>query len=961
MKTSFILITTLIGFVLTTGPKLARAQQEGVPISDSRLPVEEMLPEQTALAQIFTPVQLDSAIEANMAEYHIPGLAALIFHEDQVVWSGMYGWADIDSSIPVSDTVLFLVASISKTFVANAAMQLWENGLLDLDADVNDYVPFSVVNPYYPSDSITMRMILTHTSSIARNDALWQYDRQPGADYPVPLADYLEDFFAPGGAMYADTNYKPYQPGTDYQYSNFGFALAGLVVQEVAGISLEEYCQDSLFQPLGMDETSWFVANVDTANVATPYTWNGSSYTAYSHDGVGPYPCVQLRTSLDQLFRHIQAFMNYGELEGQRILDSATVALMMTDQFPDVNLGYGVAQGIGWANYFGGDFNTWGHGGTFYGSGTYMSFDPDQRTGFIFLSNRWTNDGHGRIGAYLRYFSQDSDGDGIVAGLDNCPFIYNPGQADADGDDIGDPCDCLEEIVLHTGAGVPDQFGWQVSGVGDVDGDGYDDLAIGAPLADPGGSVNAGCVYVFSGKTNDTLFVIPGEVANDRMGRGVSELGDVNGDDHDDFIVSAHRNDDGNTNAGKVYVISGLDGSVLRSVTGGNDGDNLGTAIAGIGDINSDNIPDFIAGASQMDDPSVGPGFAVVYSGADVSVLHDYTGESSYDLFGYAVGSAGDVNNDNLPDFIVGAYANDAAGTNAGRAYLYSGDGSLLHTFDGENEGDWLGSDVVGAGDVNNDGFDDILIGSPYFSGEQMGSGKTYVYSGADYSLIREHDGHWSGRFGYSVTGMGDLNGDGHDDYAVGEAQAYRSYVYSGVDGSELYMVAGDNRNDWFGRDICGTADLNGDGILDLIVGAYNADDGAGRAYAFSFGDADGDGVLAGCDNCPATANYDQEDLNDNGIGDVCEGCCGFFTDPPGLTGNANCSEDGKLTLSDISRMIDFLYISKAALCCYAAGNTNGSWDDGDCKITLSDISRLIDALYISKQPPADCMPDCER
>ena len=89
------------------------------------------------------------------------------------------------------------------------------------------------------------------------------------------------------------------------------------------------------------------------------------------------------------------------------------------------------------------------------------------------------------------------------------------------------------------------------------------------------------------------------------------------------------------------------------------------------------------------------------------------------------------------------------------------------------------------------------------------------------------------------------------------------------------------------------------------------------------------------------------------------EGCCGIYTE--GISGNANCSEDGKLTLSDISRMIDFLYISKADLCCYAAGNTNGSWDDGECKITLSDISKLIDVLYISKQPPADCMPECER
>ena len=94
-------------------------------------------------------------------------------------------------------------------------------------------------------------------------------------------------------------------------------------------------------------------------------------------------------------------------------------------------------------------------------------------------------------------------------------------------------------------------------------------------------------------------------------------------------------------------------------------------------------------------------------------------------------------------------------------------------------------------------------------------------------------------------------------------------------------------------------------------------------------------------------------------LSDIYEDCCGIYT--AGITGNANCSDDGKLTLSDISRLIDYLYISKADLCCYAAGNTNGSWDDGECKVTLSDISRLIDVLYISKLPPAGCMPECER
>jgi hypothetical protein len=119
--------------------------------------------------------------------------------------------------------------------------------------------------------------------------------------------------------------------------------------------------------------------------------------------------------------------------------------------------------------------------------------------------------------------------------------------------------------------------------------------------------------------------------------------------------------------------------------------------------------------------------------------------------------------------------------------------------------------------------------------------------------------------------------------------------------------------------------------------------------------DADLDGVQNVSDNCPEHYNPVQEDIDEDGVGDVCDdGCCGIYTG--GVTGNANCSDDGKLTLSDITRLIDEVYISKQPLCCPATGNTNGSVD---CKHTLSDITKLIDAVYISKLPPADCIPGC--
>jgi len=281
----------------------------------------------------YDSIALDSLILAKMNTYNFPGLSACVVKDDQIIWKGAFGYADFEHNLMVTDSTLFHIASVSKTVTGTALMQLWEKGLFGLDHDINNYLPFQVRNPAYPNDSITFRMLLTHTSSI-RED--WNFLSSLitwGGDSPIALDSFLVNYLVPGGSYYSANNYRPVAPGSTYEYSpNVGVALIGYLVDTLSNNSFEQYCQDSIFVPLGMNETSWFLANLDTNNIAMPYYYSGGIYHSYGHYGTPFYPAGQLRTSAIQFSRFLSAFIQMGQINGVRILDSATVALMTTVQ-----------------------------------------------------------------------------------------------------------------------------------------------------------------------------------------------------------------------------------------------------------------------------------------------------------------------------------------------------------------------------------------------------------------------------------------------------------------------------------------------------------------------------------------------------------------------------------------------------------------------------------------------------
>ena len=282
------------------------------------------------------------------------------------------------------------------------------------------------------------------------------------------------------------------------------------------------------------------------------------------------------------------------------------------------------------------------------------------------------------------------------------------------------PTSLFGQLHQWDGQNSGDNFGGALSIAGDVNGDGFDDLIIGASGFDPSGSA-----YVYSGVNGALLYQWQnGQTSSDTFGESVSAAGDVNGDGFDDLIIGASKSG----NSGSAYVYSGVNGALLYQWDGGSAGDGLGGSVSGAGDLNGDGIPDVVVGAQYTHNNNRGSAYA--YSGADGALLYEWTGEGVAIWFGSSVSGAGDVNGDGFEDVIVGARLESAGGLlYSGAAYVYSGvNGALIYTWGGQNPSDHLGCAVSGAGDTNGDGIDELLIGAYGSDNNGSSSGSAYIY-----------------------------------------------------------------------------------------------------------------------------------------------------------------------------------------------------------------------------------------
>ncbi|MCE9593191.1 MAG: VCBS repeat-containing protein [Planctomycetes bacterium] len=339
-------------------------------------------------------------------------------------------------------------------------------------------------------------------------------------------------------------------------------------------------------------------------------------------------------------------------------------------------------------------------------------------------------------------------------------------------------------------------YGYDLAAGFDVDQDGVPDVAMGDGTATTAAGWLAGQAAIQSGATGAVLFQFFGAAALERFGSAIAFAGDVDADGRPDLLVAS----DGPV-PGIVRVFSGRDGSALYTLTGGVSGtenvERLGSALSRIGDINGDGHADFAVGALASESAGAfgNQGLVRVYSGLDGSVLHSFWGDVASDNLGGAVTWLGDVDGDGVDDLAGTAVCIDWGGHKAPYVRLWSGaTGAVLRTLIAPHMNGGFGACITGLGDIDGDGHGDLAIGEP-FESSSFQPGYAYVYSGGSGALLHMFTGpSLSSAFGFALSDAGDVDLDGTPDLIVGArlgAVGGTAWVHSGADWSELLEIPG--------------------------------------------------------------------------------------------------------------------------------------------------------------------------
>ncbi|UCF12632.1 MAG: serine hydrolase [Thermoplasmatales archaeon] len=326
----------------------------------------------------------DEKIETLMLWGHMPSLVACIVKNNTVVWSKGYGFYDYYKKKNATVNIVYPVASISKSITATAIMQLNETGLIGLDDNVSEYLPFDLKNPKYPGVNITFRMLLAHQSSLAdtivRFTIYFSFLRVP--------YDQLGDYLLPDGVFYQPRVWNDYPPGENVTYSTVGFEILGYLVEQITQQPFLNYCQEQIFEPLQMKNTSFFFSNFNKNKLACLYFWVAGLYFKLPRIQTRGYAGGGLKTTISDLSHFLIMHTNRGVYDGVRILTEESVEEMHRVQYP----GYydeDYLHGLGWylKNFSDGEIYG-GHGGNHQGARAVMRMRYSDRVGVTYFWNQ---------------------------------------------------------------------------------------------------------------------------------------------------------------------------------------------------------------------------------------------------------------------------------------------------------------------------------------------------------------------------------------------------------------------------------------------------------------------------------------------------------------------------------------------------------------------------------------------
>ncbi|MCB9765969.1 MAG: FG-GAP repeat protein [Alphaproteobacteria bacterium] len=479
---------------------------------------------------------------------------------------------------------------------------------------------------------------------------------------------------------------------------------------------------------------------------------------------------------------------------------------------------------------------------------------------------------------------------GYTADDTDCNDAYDlqhPGAAEVCNDGVVNDCDGSEadaraQCVLQAAIDLSDanakrlgerrdhEAGGAMAGAGDADGDGLDDMLIGAAGHD-GAGLRTGAAYLVldgraTGDLSDAAARMLGEASDDEAGAAVSGAPDVLGDGAPAFLVGAPGESTVADGAGAVYLVSGttrgdlsLSSSTAAKLTGWAAGDQLGRAVVGVDDLTGDGLADLVLGAPGNDDNGSDAGAVYVFSGpqsGEVNVRDadiKMTGATSNQLAGWALDRAGDFNGDGTPDLIVGAYQAFGGANRSGAAAVIAGPLSASFSISdaqalllGQNGDDYAGWSVAGLGDTDGDGLDDVLVGAPRVGNGNNGAVYLVLGGSSGTIFLNNADAKFDGErrddlAGTAVVGPGDVDVDGNADLMIGapgSSSTGRAYLFLGpvsgtVDVTEAdSILTGESADDSAGATLGAPGDLDGDGAMDLLIGAIGDDDGGDEAGA---------------------------------------------------------------------------------------------------------------------------------